>query len=58
MKSFFLKLWQDDDGAEMVEWAIVVGLIVLAAIGGYALLGSTVSQVTNKIASSLSNAVK
>lgn len=58
MKSFFLKLWQDDDGAEMVEWAIVVGLIVLAAIGGYALLGSTVSQVTNKIASSLSDAVK
>jgi Flp pilus assembly pilin Flp len=58
MKSFFLKLWKDDDGAEMVEWAIVVGLVVLAAIGGYALLGSTVSQVTNKIASSLSNAVK
>lgn len=58
MKSFFLKLWKDDDGAEMVEWAIVVGLVVLAAIGGYALLGTSVSQVTNKIASSLSNAVK
>ncbi len=58
MKNFLLKLWKDDDGAEMVEWAIVVGLVVLAAIGGYALLGTTVSQVTNKIASSLSNAVK
>lgn len=58
MKSFFLKLWLNDDGAEMVEWAIVVGLVVLAAIGGYALLGTTVSQVTNKIANSLSNAVK
>ena len=52
-----LKLWKDDDGAEMVEWAIVVGLVVLAAIGGYALLGTTVSSVTNKIANSLSNAV-
>ena len=58
MKSFFLKLWKDDDGAEMVEWAIVVGLVVLAAIGGYALLGSSVSTITNKIASSLTNAVK
>ncbi len=57
MKSFLLKLWKDDDGAEMVEWAIVVGLVVLAAIGGYALLGTTVSSVTNKIANSLSNAV-
>lgn len=58
MTSFLLKLWKDDDGAEMVEWAIVVGLVVLAAIGGYALLGSTVSSVTNKIANSLSDAVK
>lgn len=57
MKNFLLKLWKDDDGAEMVEWAIVVGLVVLAAIGGYALLGTTVSQVTNTIATSLSNAV-
>lgn len=39
MKNFLLKLWKDDDGAEMVEWAIVVGLVVLAAIGGYATLG-------------------
>lgn len=30
MKNFLLKLWKDDDGAEMVEWAIVVGLVVLA----------------------------
>ncbi len=57
MKSFFLKLWQDDDGAEMVEWAIVVGLVVLASIGGYALLGSSVSTATNRIASSLDAAV-
>ena len=57
MKNFLLKLWKDDDGAEMVEWAIVVGLVVLAAIGGYTLLGESVSQVTNTIATSLSNAV-
>ena len=57
MKSFFLKLWKDDDGAEMVEWAIVVGLVVLAAIGGYALLGSSVSKTTAKVAASLGAAV-
>lgn len=57
MKNFLLKLWKDDDGAEMVEWAIVVGLVVLAAIGGYALLGSSVSTATNKVAASLDAAV-
>ncbi len=53
MKNFLLKLWKDDDGAEMVEWAIVVGLVVLAAIGGYAMMGTSVSNVTTKIAGEL-----
>ena len=57
MKNFLLKLWKDDDGAEMVELAIGVGLVVLAAIGGYALLGSSVSSVTKKVADSLAGAV-
>lgn len=53
MKNFLLKLWKDDDGAEMVEWAIVVGLVVLAAIGGYATLGGKVSSTVAKVAASL-----
>ncbi|MCC7277431.1 MAG: hypothetical protein IT487_03825 [Chromatiaceae bacterium] len=53
MKNFLLKLWKDDDGAEMVEWAIVVGLVVLAAIGGYALLGTKVAQTVSKVATTL-----
>ncbi len=58
MKNFLLKLWKDDDGAEMVEWAIVVGLVVLASIGAYTLMGDSVSKVTQKIADSLSDVAK
>lgn len=57
MKSFFLKLWKDDKGAEMVEWAIVVGLVVIGAIAAYQLLGTSVSQAANKVATELSAAV-
>lgn len=57
MKSFFLKLWKDDKGAEMVEWAIVVGLVVIGAIAAYKLLGTSVSTAANKVATELSNAI-
>lgn len=57
MKNFFLKLWKDDQGAEMVEWAIVVGLVVIGAIAAYALLGTSVSKAANKVATELSKAV-
>lgn len=57
MKSFFLKLWKDDKGAEMVEWALVVGLVVIGAIAAYQLLGTSVSDAATKVASELSNAL-
>ena len=57
MKSFFLNLWKDEQGAEMVEWAIVVGLVVIGAIAAYALMGTAVQDVTSKIATELTKAV-
>jgi len=57
MKNLLLKLWKDEEGAEVVEWALVVGLVVIGAIAGYSLLGNTIETAVNKVASSLSSAV-
>lgn len=57
MKNFFLKLWKDEEGAEMVEWAIVVGLVVIAAIGAYTLLGQKVSETATEVANKLGSVI-
>ncbi len=57
MKNLLLKLWKDEEGAEVVEWALVVGLVVIGAIAGYSLLGTTVESAVNQVATSLSNAI-
>ncbi|NCA89156.1 MAG: Flp family type IVb pilin [Gammaproteobacteria bacterium] len=57
MKNFFLKLWKDEEGAEMVEWAIVVGLVVIAAIGAYTLLGQKVSSTATEVANKLDTVI-
>jgi len=53
MKDLLLKLWQDEEGAEVVEWALVVGLVVVGAIAAYTLLGSKVQSAVSKVATAL-----
>ena len=38
-------LWQDEDGATMVEYALMVALIALVAIGVITTLGSNLKAV-------------
>jgi len=53
MKNFLLKLWKDEEGAELVEWVIIVALIAVAAIATYTMLATAMSnkmtQVLNAI---------
>ena len=56
MKKFLVKLWKDEEGAEFVEWALVIGLVVVVAIAAYSFMGGTVSTVVGKVATSLANA--
>ena len=46
----FLK---DEEGASMVEYGLLVGLIALVAIGAVTTLGSSVSTLFSNISSSL-----
>ena len=38
MKNFFLRLWKDEEGAELVEWVVIVALIAIAAVAVYSML--------------------
>lgn len=40
--SFFRRLVADETGAEIIEWALVVGLIIVAAITTIAAFGTKV----------------
>jgi pilus assembly protein Flp/PilA len=50
------KLWMADQGASMVEYALLVILIALVALVGVALAGSELSETYSEIASSVSGA--
>lgn len=56
MKNFLVKLWKDDEGAEFVEWALVIGLVVVVAIVAYQFMGETVSGVVSSVAATLAGA--
>ena len=41
------RFWKDEEGAEVVEWVLVCGLIVAAFVAGYTLLSP---QITARFA--------
>jgi len=44
-----LTFWKDEEGLTTVEYAVAGGLIALAVIAAFQLLGSTVGSVINAI---------
>lgn len=51
------KLAKDEDGAVMVEYALLVALIALAAITAITLLGTTIAELFTHIANTLGEQV-
>ena len=45
-----------DDGQDLVEYALVVGLISVAAVSGLGLAATSINNVISKITSSLTSA--
>jgi pilus assembly protein Flp/PilA len=57
--SLFVKIHSmtlDEEGQDLVEYALVVGLISVAAVAGLKSAGTAVTGVLSKITSSLSSA--
>jgi pilus assembly protein Flp/PilA len=49
MKNFLMNIWQDESGAETVEWIVIVALLVAVAIALYdgVLQGELETLITN-----------
>jgi pilus assembly protein Flp/PilA len=53
MKDVLRRLWQEEDGQDLTEYALLVILIALAAISSMKGLASTIATVFNNAAHNL-----
>jgi Flp pilus assembly pilin Flp len=56
MKQHFSRLWKEEEGQDLTEYALLLVLIALAAIAVMGQLGSAVNQVFSKGSSTLNSA--
>ncbi len=53
MKKFLLRLWKDEQGQDLTEYALLLVLLTLAAIGSLSTLATAVNGVFRNAASNL-----
>jgi pilus assembly protein Flp/PilA len=63
MKDLLLKtyvwaqIWREDDGQDLIEYALVIALIALAAVATMGTLATNINKAFSKVNSGLSSAV-
>ena len=57
MKSFLLRFVRDDQGQDLVEYALVVALIAFGAIAGMQFLATGINEAFSGIATTLTSNV-
>ena len=56
MKTFFKCLWQDTQGQDLVEYALMVGLVSVAAVAVVPTMAVQINTIFNKVTSVLTSA--
>ncbi len=56
MKNFLMRLWKEEEGQDLTEYALLLVLIALSAITVMGTLGSAINNVFSKAASNLNAA--
>lgn len=56
MRKFFLNLWRGEEGAGLVEYALLIVIISLAAVVGMGVLGGGLNTLFNSIGTAVSGA--
>ena len=51
------KLWKEEEGTETVEWAVVAGLLILAATVIWGTVGGQVNTIMTSLSTALAPAV-
>jgi pilus assembly protein Flp/PilA len=57
MKQTFLFFWRDEEGQDLVEYALAAGMVAVAAVAVMPTLSTVVSNVFSKIGSIISSSV-
>jgi pilus assembly protein Flp/PilA len=57
MKLYIRSFWNDTQGQDLIEYAIAIGVVAVAAVAAMPPLGTTVSAVISKIGSIVEKAV-
>lgn len=52
------KFWSDTQGQDLVEYALMAGMVAVAAVAAMPTLSSTVANVFTKVGSVISGAVQ
>jgi Flp pilus assembly pilin Flp len=53
MKDLLRKLWSEDEGQDIAEYAVMVAVILVIVVGTVRLIGSNSSAVFSNVASSI-----
>ncbi len=53
MKELLTRMWRNEDGQDLAEYALLIALIALVVIGAVTLLGTNIQAVFNLIANAL-----
>jgi Flp pilus assembly pilin Flp len=53
MTKLFRKLWQDEDGQDIAEYAVMLAVILVIVVGTVRLIGSNANTVFSSVASSV-----
>ncbi|MCL5279372.1 MAG: Flp family type IVb pilin [Planctomycetes bacterium] len=53
MKKLAKRFWNDEQGLELSEYAIMAGLIIVLAVGFIIAMGGSISSIFNKLANAL-----
>lgn len=54
MKQALMDFWQDEEGAAMLEYGIIIALIAAVVIANIQTIGATLNTIFGNISSSLS----
>ncbi len=55
MVTFIRKLWSDEEGQDIAEYAVMLAVILVIVVGTVRLIGSNANNVFSKVGSSLAN---
>ncbi len=56
MQEILRKMWHDDDGQDLVEYALIAGLVAMAAVAAITTAGGYVNTIWTNISTNLGTA--